>query len=89
MRIEHRLAMDDVSGHFVRAKSAAVAVEGIAGEKLVDFYEVRKNYVVSYCYQLLPQAAHTIHLYLKAEIPGSYQAPASMAYLYDMNEFKG
>ncbi len=53
-----------------------------------DFYEVRKNYVVVYYRQLAPKAVHTIHLDLKAEVPGAYEAPASTAYLYYTSEFK-
>jgi uncharacterized protein YfaS (alpha-2-macroglobulin family) len=55
---------------------------------LIDFYEVRNNYVVFYFRELAPRALHQIHLDLKAEIPGTYQAPASTAYLYYTNEFK-
>jgi TonB-dependent SusC/RagA subfamily outer membrane receptor len=57
-------------------------------KKMVDFYEVRKNYVVFYYRTLSPDAMHTISLDLKAEVPGVYQAPASTAYLYYTNEFK-
>jgi alpha-2-macroglobulin-like protein len=55
---------------------------------LVDFYEVRKNYVVFYYRELGPQALHQLQLDLKAEVPGVYQAPASSAYLYYTPEFK-
>lgn len=54
----------------------------------VDFYEVRQNYVVFYFRELAPKALHEIHLDLKAEVPGSYQAPASSAYVYYTNERK-
>ncbi|MBC7920476.1 MAG: TonB family protein [Ferruginibacter sp.] len=54
----------------------------------VDFYEVQKNYVVFYYRSLAPAAQHEIVLDLKAEIPGTYEAPASSAYLYYTNEFK-
>lgn len=57
-------------------------------KKLVDFYEIRHNYVVFYFRELAPRAIHRIHLDLKAEIPGTYEAPASTAYLYYTNEFK-
>jgi hypothetical protein len=53
-----------------------------------DFYEVRKNYVVFYYRQLAPKAVHTVHLDLKAEVPGRYEAPASTAYLYYTSEHK-
>jgi len=57
-------------------------------KKVVDFYEVRKNYIVFYYRGVAPNARHQIHLDLKAEIPGTYQAPASTAYLYYTQEFK-
>jgi uncharacterized protein YfaS (alpha-2-macroglobulin family) len=53
-----------------------------------DFYEVRKHYVVFYYRQLAPKAVHTVHLDLKAEVPGVYEAPASTAYLYYTSEHK-
>ncbi len=55
---------------------------------LVDFYEVRNNYVVFYFRELAPLAVHHIYLDLKAEVPGIYEAPASTAYLYYTNEHK-
>jgi hypothetical protein len=57
-------------------------------KKVVDFYEVRQNYVVFYYRSLAPQASHQVHLDLKAEVPGQYQAPASTAYLYYDNAHK-
>jgi len=57
-------------------------------KKLMDFYEVNKNYIVFYYRDLAPSESHTINLDLKAEIPGTYEAPASSAYLYYTNEFK-
>jgi hypothetical protein len=54
----------------------------------VDFYEVRQNYVVFYFRELSPKALHEINLDLKAEIPGTYQAPSSRAYLYYTSEHK-
>jgi hypothetical protein len=53
-----------------------------------DFYEVRRNYVVFYYRQLAPNAVRTVHLDLKAEVPGTYEAPASTAYLYYTSEHK-
>lgn len=53
-----------------------------------DYYEVLKNYVVFYYRELGPGAIHQIDLDLKAEVPGTYQGPASSAYLYYTNEFK-
>lgn len=57
-------------------------------KKLVDFYEIFDNNVVCYYRALAPKAEKTINLDLKAEVPGSYDAPASSAYLYYTNENK-
>ena len=35
-----------------------------------------------------PSEDRTINLDLKAEIPGTYESPASSAYLYYTNEYK-
>ncbi len=53
-----------------------------------DYYEVRKNYVVVYYRDMKPGEKHAIQLDLKAEVPGTYTAPASSGYLYYTNEFK-
>ncbi|MBN2612941.1 MAG: TonB-dependent receptor plug domain-containing protein [Bacteroidales bacterium] len=55
---------------------------------VVDFYEIRKNYVVFYFRQLKPEETKTVNLDLKADIPGTFRAPASTAYLYYTNEYK-
>ena len=55
---------------------------------LVDFYEVRENYVVFYFTELAPNAKHVINLDLQAKVPGVYQAPAASAYLYYTDEYK-
>jgi len=57
-------------------------------KKQVDFYEIRGNFVYLYFRQMAPKEVKTIHLDLKAEIPGIYESPASSAYLYYTNEFK-
>lgn len=57
-------------------------------KKRVDFYEINKNYLILYYRQLIPKAEQVIHLDLKSEIPGNYEAPASSAYLYYTNEHK-
>lgn len=57
-------------------------------KKQVDFYEIRGNFVYLYFRQMAPKEVKTIHLDLKAEIPGEYESPASSAYLYYTNEFK-
>jgi len=57
-------------------------------KKQVDFYEIKKNYLFLYYRQMKPGESKTVHLDLKSEISGEYQAPASCAYLYYTNEFK-
>ncbi len=57
-------------------------------KKQVDFYEIRGNFVYLYFRQMAPKEVKTIHLDLKAEIPGAYESPAASAYLYYTNEFK-
>ncbi len=54
----------------------------------IGFYEITDNYVVFYFRDMAPNAAHTINLDLKAEVPGQYEAPASSGYLYYTNEYK-
>jgi TonB-dependent SusC/RagA subfamily outer membrane receptor len=57
-------------------------------KQVFDFYEVHKNYIVFYYRSLAPQEVRQVHLDLKADIAGTYQAPASTAYLYYYNELK-
>lgn len=54
----------------------------------IGFYEITDNYVIFYFRDMAPNAAHTINLDLKAEVPGVYEAPASSGYLYYTNEYK-
>ncbi|MES2642770.1 MAG: AgmX/PglI C-terminal domain-containing protein [Myxococcota bacterium] len=49
---------------------------------VVDFYETGPNEVLVYFRSLAPGAAHAIPLDLLATVPGTYEAPASRAYLY-------
>ncbi|HEY0261896.1 MAG TPA: hypothetical protein VGB95_02640 [Chitinophagales bacterium] len=53
-----------------------------------DFYEMVGNNVVFYYRALAPNDTKTIALDLKADIGGTYEAPASSAYLYYTNEYK-
>ncbi|MGZ3898887.1 MAG: alpha-2-macroglobulin family protein [Bacteroidia bacterium] len=53
-----------------------------------DYYEIKGNNIAVYYRGLGPKAVKEINLDLKAEMPGEYDAPASSAYLYYMNEFK-
>ncbi len=53
-----------------------------------DFYEIKDNRVVFYYRQIAPSEQKLVPLDLKVEIPGSYEAEASTAYLYYTNEHK-
>lgn len=57
-------------------------------KKVFDYYEIKGNNLAIYYRGLGPSAVKEINLDLKAEIPGTYDAPASSAYLYYTNEFK-
>lgn len=58
-------------------------------EKAVfDFYEILNGNLVIYYREMAPNGEYIINLDLKAEIPGSYTARASSAYLYYTNEYK-
>jgi hypothetical protein len=57
-------------------------------KKVFDYYEIKGNNIAVYYRGLGAGAVKEIHLDLKAEIPGEYDAPASSAYLYYTNEFK-
>jgi uncharacterized protein YfaS (alpha-2-macroglobulin family) len=55
---------------------------------VMDFYEIRDNDLVLYYRQMKPSETREVNLDLKAEIPGTFDAPASSAYLYYTNEHK-
>jgi len=57
-------------------------------KKLVDFYEIRGRYVAFYYRQMMPSEKKEINLDLKADFAGTYESPASCAYLYYTNEYK-
>ncbi|MCP4440118.1 MAG: hypothetical protein GY810_14340 [Aureispira sp.] len=57
-------------------------------KKVVDFYEIKQNYLCLYYSELEKNATRDINLDLKVEVPGVYQAPASTAYLYYTDEYK-
>lgn len=57
-------------------------------KKVFDFYEIVGNNVVAYYRQMKPGETRNINLDLKADIPGTYTAPASSAYLYYTAEDK-
>jgi hypothetical protein len=54
----------------------------------IDFYETRPREVILYWRALPPSAKKDIDLNLLAAVPGSYEAPASSAYLYYTAEDK-
>lgn len=55
---------------------------------ILDFYEVLDNELVCYFRQMKPSEEKVLNFDLKADLPGSYAAPASRAYLYYTDEFK-
>ncbi len=57
-------------------------------KNVFDYYEIKGNNIAIYYRGMAPKAVKEINLDLKAEMPGVYEAPASTAYLYYMNEFK-
>ena len=63
-------------------------LKALQEEGKVDFYEIHDSYIAFYFRELAPQAVKTLPLDLKAEIPGTYKAQASMAYLYYTSEHK-
>ena len=55
---------------------------------LIDFYETRPREVILYWRALPPSAKKDVELQLLAAVPGTYEAPASSAYLYYTAEDK-
>ncbi|HWO18807.1 MAG TPA: alpha-2-macroglobulin family protein [Kofleriaceae bacterium] len=55
---------------------------------LIDFYETRPREVILYWRALPPSAKKDVDLQLLAAVPGTYEAPASSAYLYYTAEDK-
>ncbi|HEY5935591.1 MAG TPA: alpha-2-macroglobulin family protein [Kofleriaceae bacterium] len=55
---------------------------------LIDFYETRPREVILYWRALPPGAKKAVDLNLLATVPGTYEAPASSAYLYYTAEAK-
>jgi len=54
----------------------------------IDFYETRPREVILYWRALAPSARKDVDLDLLAAVPGSYEAPATSAYLYYTAEDK-
>jgi alpha-2-macroglobulin-like protein len=57
-------------------------------EGRIAFYETRAREVILYFRDLAPNARHEIPIDLVATVPGSYEAPASSAYLYYTDDKK-
>lgn len=55
---------------------------------VIDFYETREREVILYLTQMKPRQVVTADLKLIARVPGSFEAPASSAYLYYTDEHK-
>lgn len=60
----------------------------IVERKECAFYEIFNNYIVFYFDEIKANELITIHLDLRADIGGSYEAPASAAYPYYTNEWR-
>lgn len=52
------------------------------------YYEIKNNQLVLYFRSIEAKERKALNLYLKAEVPGQYQAPVSSAYLYYNAELK-
>ncbi|MCC6722996.1 MAG: carboxypeptidase regulatory-like domain-containing protein [Saprospiraceae bacterium] len=53
---------------------------------VMDFYEIKDSYVVFYFRGMGAGEVKDLHLDLKADVPGEYEAPASAAWLYYSND---
>jgi TonB-dependent SusC/RagA subfamily outer membrane receptor len=60
----------------------------VKDKEKVDFFEIINNYLVLYYRKMNAGEVKNLVLDLKADISGTYQAPASSAYLYYTNEYK-
>jgi len=57
-------------------------------KNVFDYYEIKGNNIAIYYRGMGAGAVKEINLDLKAEMPGTYDSPASSAYLYYTNEYK-
>lgn len=56
-------------------------------KEVFDYYEVLPDGYIAFYYRSMDaKEKRAIHLDLKADIPGDFEAPASKAYLYYWNE---
>jgi hypothetical protein len=60
----------------------------LAAKNEVAYYEIFDNYLVFYWMGFSPEESKTIHLDLKADVPGKYKGKASNCYLYYTPEYK-
>jgi hypothetical protein len=51
-------------------------------ERLFDYYEIFNGYIVIYYTNFKSNEEHVLNFDLKTEVPGTYEAPASSAFLY-------
>lgn len=61
-------------------------LQRLTEREIIDYYELKDNYLVLYFRGLAAQEKRKIDLDLKADIAGKFEAPASVAYLYYENE---
>ncbi len=54
----------------------------LTDKEIIDYYEIKGNYLIAYFTEIEKGKSRTVNLDLKADIPGTYLAPASTAYLY-------
>ena len=69
-------------------EARAEQLKELVKEGKVDFVETRGREVVLYWRSLAPEAVHELTIDTIAEIPGTYEGPASRAYLYYTDEHK-
>ena len=60
----------------------------LSDKKQWDYYEIFDGKLVIYFVDMDANEKHEINIDLKADLPGTYTAKASCAYLYYTNEFK-
>jgi uncharacterized protein YfaS (alpha-2-macroglobulin family) len=63
-------------------------LDELKSKGLVDFYETREREVIVYFRSMGPKAQKAFDLDLLAQVPGTFQGPASQAYLYYTDEFR-
>ncbi|MEN0060742.1 MAG: MG2 domain-containing protein [Myxococcota bacterium] len=68
--------------------AAGWQLEDLRKQGTVDFYETTPREVVLYFRDLGPREAFEVGLDLTAEVPGTYEGPASQGYLYYTNELR-